>query len=323
MTVAKFLDLYDTKYVDVEPLKSRASIKSRLRALKALLGAQPLKTLETPGPVDDLKRAYSGRKQATMNRVLGELRHVVNWGIAREMLEKTPFRPGGVRLKVKGETKRERRVSHEEEQQLLATADEMKTAEHRFAGQRMRDRIVAALATGCRKGEMLKVQNRDIDWERHTILIRAENAKDSESRRIPFDPKGSLGEILERRRSLGPSAYVFGSDKGEFMGELRTAWESLVLLSHDVKPTRPQHGTRVSRQELAKIDLHWHDLRHEAATRWLEKGLDLRTIQLLLGHASITTTERYLNVSDQDISESMAKKLWAASGSRQDQGEQG
>ena len=69
------------------------------------------------------------------------------------------------------------------------------------------------------------------------------------------------------------------------------------------------HG-RVNREQLAEIDLHWHDLRHEAACRWLAKGLDLRAIQLLLGHADLKTTQRYLNVTDEELRRTMHEKLW-------------
>ena len=60
-----------------------------------------------------------------------------------------------------------------------------------------------------------------------------------------------------------------------------------------VEPTRTRAHGRVNREQLAEIDLHWHDLRHEAACRSLAKGLDLRAIQLLLGHADLKTTQRY------------------------------
>ena len=62
---------------------------------------------------------------------------------------------------------------------------------------------------------------------------------------------------------------------------------------------------------LAEIDLHWHDLRHEAACRWLAGGLDLRAIQLLLGDADIKTTQRYLNVTEEELRKTMQQKLWS------------
>jgi site-specific recombinase XerD len=66
----------------------------------------------------------------------------------------------------------------------------------------------------------------------------------------------------------------------------------------------------VNREQLAEINLHWHDLRHEAACRWLARGLDLRAIQLLLGHADLKTTRRYLNVTEEELRTAMAAKLW-------------
>ena len=174
----------------------------------------------------------------------------------------------------------------------------------------MRDRIVGALETGCRLGEMLKIQNRHVLWDTHQISIHAQHAKDAESRRIPFEPKGRLAQLLKRRRFLGPKAFVFGAATGEYQGTIRTAWESHVLLAHGIEPTRTRARGRVNREQLAEIDLHWHDLRHEAACRWLARGLDLRAIQLLLGHADLKTTQRYLNVTDEELRRTMQEKLW-------------
>ena len=169
---------------------------------------------------------------------------------------------------------------------------------------------IGALETGCRLGEMLKIQNRRVLWDTHQISIPAAHAKDAESRRIPFEPNGRLAQILKRRRFLGPKAYVFGGPSGEYQGTIRTAWESLVLLANGIEPTRTRAHGRVNREKLAEIDLHWHDLRHEAACRWLAKSLDLRAIQLLLGHADLKTTQRYLNVTDEELRRTMAAKLW-------------
>ena len=47
--------------------------------------------------------------------------------------------------------------------------------------------------------------------------------------------------------------------------------------------------------------MRWHDLRHEGACRLLADGVDIRIIQLMLGHASIQQTQRYLNVTDEEL----------------------
>jgi site-specific recombinase XerD len=49
------------------------------------------------------------------------------------------------------------------------------------------------------------------------------------------------------------------------------------------------------------VDLRWHDLRHEGAYRLLADGVDIRIIQLMRGHASIQQTQRYVNVTDEEL----------------------
>src|SRR5436190_20563149 len=51
--------------------------------------------------------------------------------------------------------------------------------------------------------------------------------------------------------------------------------------------------TRESKEAFRRINLHWHDLRHEYASRLVESGVPLAQVRDLLGHASITTTARY------------------------------
>jgi integrase len=304
LTVASFLDRYFINYVQAEGLKSADTVAGHIKALKASLGELPVSALEKPADISAFKAAYRhGHSVATVNRALGVLRAAINWARFQDppLLSTTPFHRFGVNIKVRDETKRDRRIHRDEEQSLLAACLSMNTWEHKWAGPAMHDRIIGALETCCRQGEMLRIQNRDVDWTQHSILIRAENAKDNENRRIPFDPKGRLAPILKRRGELGPYAFVFGTPEGEFQDSFKTAWESLQLVAHEHQTKRAKPGARVDREKLKEIDLHWHDLRHESACRLLADGVDIRVIQLMLGHSDIKTTQRYLNITDEEM----------------------
>jgi len=174
-------------------------------------------------------------------------------------------------------------------------------------GDELRDRIIGALDTGCRRGEMLKIQNKQIDWRHRWILILKEHSKTEVARVIPFEAGSRLEKLLRRRAFLGPDAYVFGeATTGAYVASLKSAWETLLLLANDITPTRAGSRKRVSnRAELAKIDLHWHDLRHEALSRLADDGVPIHELQLLAGHASITTTQRYMNARANSLAESM------------------
>ncbi len=166
----------------------------------------------------------------------------------------------------------------------------------------MRDRIVGALETGCRLGEMLKIQNRHVLWDTHQISIPAAHAKDAESRRIPFEPNGRSGADSQAAPIPRPEGVRVRRPRPASIRarSVRRGSRSFYWRTASSRRGRRARG-RVNREQLAEIDLHWHDLRHEAACRWLARGLDLRAIQLLLGHADLKTTQRYLNVTDEEL----------------------
>lgn len=121
----------------------------------------------------------------------------------------------------------------------------------------------------------------------------------------------SLGEDARHGR-WSPDAprisAVFGeATTGRYVKSFRSAWETLLLVANGIAPTREGCGRRVSnRQALAKIDLHWHDLRHEALSRLADDGVP-HELQLLAGHANISTTQRYMNARANSLAESMRK----------------
>lgn len=267
----------------------------------------PLDALEVPDEVNALKTESDYAEavaMATVHRALELLRAAMNWGMAQTppLFKKSPFHRFGVRMNKKLETTRDRRLTREEEQRLLDTAlQKMNVGEHQFAGPLLHDRIIGAIELVCRRGEMLLIQNRRVNWDTCQIGIPGATTKDKENRRVPFNPEGRLAAVLERRATLGPDAFVFGSETGAYQPNIQTAWETLTLLVYGYEPKPGRTGTAWNREQLLRIDLRWHDLRHEGACRLLTDGVDIRIVQLMLGHASILQTQRYLNVTDEEL----------------------
>jgi hypothetical protein len=97
----------------------------------------------------------------------------------------------------------------------------------------------------------------------------------------PVNPKGRLAAVLNRRTDLGPDTYVFGSTNGAYQPTIQTAWETLKLLANGIEPRAGVEGVTWNQEQLRRIDLRWHDLRHEGACRLLADGVDIRIIQLM------------------------------------------
>ncbi len=82
-----------------------------------------------------------------------------------------------------------------------------------------------------------------------------------------------------------------------------------MLKAHGYKATyvRGANLSPASRAEHRRIDLHFHDLRREAGSRWLDGGVPLHQIQAWLGHTNISQTSTYLAVRDDGGDAAMAR----------------
>ncbi len=235
------------------------------------------------------------------NRHLGTLRAMFNWAIGAGSVESSPFLRGTKAVvTIAKEPSRSRRRDAGEEQQLLA-----------HCRAHLHAVVAAAIETGMRRGEILslqwaqieglKVNGRTVSWApKSEIVLLAEKTKSQTHRRIPISTR--LRAILEMRcidpagQPMPGDAFVFGTQIGTRLLGVAWAWHTAVLKSHGQKPAHTTTGnlTPESRNALKTIDLHFHDLRREAGSRWLDGGVPLHTIRDWLGHTNISQTSTYL-----------------------------
>lgn len=147
--------------------------------------------------------------------------------------------------------------------------------------------LMILYGTGMRRTETSLLKVSDIDSQRMVIHIR--QGKGSRDRDVPLTPKllESLREYYLWKR---PKVYLFPSSAGH-RGEENPISDKVVW--HACNAAAKRAGLR------KKIGPH--TLRHSFATHHLEAGTDLRTIQLLLGHASLKETAIYLHLSQRHL----------------------
>ena len=248
------------------------------------------------------------RTVATLNHYVGLFRTFDRW-IVRKGYRAVPVLSGDSAVIRKGKAKkRNRRLEPDEESRLL-----------KAAGPRLHRVIVACLETCCRVGEVLSLQWKEVSLARREILLTAEKTKTETDRIVPISDR--LRAVLEMVRNdpdgepFKPSDYVFGDETGQQVKDVKRAWQTAVLKAHGHEPTwtwtkkttKKGSGTlsAESRQAYRAIDLHLHDLRHEAGSRLLEAGWPLHEVQQMLGHANIQQTSTYLNATLTGLHRSM------------------
>jgi integrase/recombinase XerC len=158
-----------------------------------------------------------------------------------------------------------------------------------------RDRAILELlyASGLRVSELTGLNLEDID--RKNLMLRV-IGKGNKERIIPYGSKAELAferygpiraKLLARSGSRGDARAVFLNQAGRRMG--------------------PRSVARVVKKYVRLMNVNWdlhpHSLRHAFASHLLADGADLRAIQELLGHASLSTTQRYTHASIRQLME--------------------
>jgi site-specific recombinase XerD len=134
-------------------------------------------------------------------------------------------------------------------------------------------------SAGLRISELLSLKSKDIDSDR--MMIRIENSKGGKDRYTLLS-KSLLNDLREYYKEYEPQIYLFEGYPGT---KYSTSSVRNILKRAYLKAGIKKH-------------VRTHTLRHSFATHLLEQGTDLRSIQTLLGHNSISTTEIYTHVAN-------------------------
>jgi site-specific recombinase XerD len=208
---------------------------------------------------------------ATLARRIAALRSFYSWCVERELLAVSP----AARLRPPRVPRRAPRFLDVDE---AARVVEQPSQSGRL-GLRNRALLELLYGAGLRVAEAVALDRDDLDLERRVVRVRA--GKGDRDRVVPFGPpcaRALEAWLSERRTGPEPQA-VFLNNRGGRLS-VRSAW-------------------RIARDAGAIngiADVHPHALRHSCATHLLGAGADLRAIQEQLGHATLSTTQKYTHV---------------------------
>jgi integrase len=268
-TFAEMVTEYLEKKIDKRSLRCD---RLALNQLLPIFGSSFMHTI-TRGEIEaHLRMRRKTVSGATCNRILALLRHLFNLAIEAGYVRDNPVK--GIK-KYKEAPWRRKFVLSEDELQMLVNA----------ASPHFRGILAIAIGTGLRKGDILSLRWNNIDFEHNVITLYQQ--KTEESIEIPMLPM--VREVLWRlNATAGNSPLVFTLTPGKKIGDIKTAF----------------HGA-LRRSGLAEKGYHFHDIRRTFATMLYNRGVILTKIQRLLGHKSITTTERYLGVKFEETREAI------------------
>ena len=241
------------------------------------------------------------RTDATVNRTMACLRHMMAKAVSWDMLDRNPFDKGDS-LQLKENNRRLRYLSEEEIERLLAECPTKPAPRKRGRFTQgpqaiyLRDFITIALNTGMRKGEILSLMWDQIKGE----FIYLEQTKTDKARQIPInDDLAECFKSIRKRQGLS-TRYIFCDQNGHIK-DIKTAFNS-ALKRAGIQDFRP------------------HDLRHTFASHYVMRGGSLRALQKILGHADIKMTMRYAHLSKEFAREEIKLLNGLTSGKKKEDG---
>jgi integrase len=261
--------LTDRYLKEVAPQKrSYRAMRYDLLALGHHFRHRMLATL-TPADVASFRdaRLASGCAGATVSKQLNVLARVIDtadreWGVH------APTNPARMVSRPPSAPGRSRRITSAEEDVLLGACRASRATN-------LASIMILAIETAMRLGELLALEWVDVHLDRRTVRLRT--TKNGEARTVPLSSR-ALGVLTALKR---------GSENRIFPN-----WKDTLSFEHAWRRAVVKSGLQ---------DLHFHDLRHEAATRLFERGLNPMQVAAITGHKTLQMLKRYTHLRAEDL----------------------
>ena len=272
-TLGDLIQRYESEVTPTK--KSQKKEQYRVRSLQTLdLSCLRLKDLKTHHINSFKEQRMNEVSAVTVLRDLHLLSHIINKG-RREWGLENVLRTNPVSLISKPKTPRprDRRLEAGELERLLAAC----------LNPWFRLVVLFAIETGMRRGEILSLICENVHLDQRCVHLP--DTKNGESRDVPLSPV-ALGLLRDLRSNKNPDQLVFPIH----YEALKSAW-------------------RRAYDRAGIIDLRFHDLRHEATSRFFEKGLNVMEVAAITGHKDLRMLQRYTHLRAEDLALKLRGRL--------------
>lgn len=275
--LSEFITLFEARITGTIRKSTLGCYLPSLKSFQTVIGDRLL-TEYTIRDIETFKQIRLGTISATtLNIALRSLKSAFNSAVKWDLLKENPFHKVCL-LKVP------------QRPPVYLTKLEFKTLMNGVKEPLLKDVFLFAVLTGFRKGEILNLKWSGVDFQKRQVTIENSEAfttKSGKSRTVPMND--AVFEMLSMRESQRDGCeYVFHRD-GYRLNDL--------YLSHKFKKYVVDLNLNPK--------LHFHSLRHTAASWLVDAGVSLYVVQNILGHSNISTTQIYSHLSQNTLHESV------------------
>ena len=288
----------------ISGVRSPVTAKAQLNILQKFFGKRPLREITTESLFDykrwrlkkDSIRTGEPVKISTVNRELSALRKMMRFAYGKGWILKDIFFNSKV-IDASAEMERTRLLTFDEEKRLLDSCEGIRetsytrtrngkkeaiTATIGADNPHLKAMIILAIDSGLRRGEIFKISWQDIDFDGGIIRVLGTHTKTMRERLAPLSDRARAE--LEKLKEISSGANPF--------------------------PLKDIKRSFATAKKLAKIeDLHFHDLRRTAITRWIQQGTPLALAGKFAGHTQLQTTMKHYTANDTASVKEIAERM--------------